>query len=47
LRDTNDGVVSEAKCLDQFYEESEETLERINHMVTIKQALSVIKQEAI
>lgn len=36
LRDINDGVVSEAKCLDQFYEESEETLERINHMVTIK-----------
>ena len=32
--------VTEFKCLDQFYEESEETLERIKRM-------AVIKQEAI
>ena len=29
LRDTNDGVVSEDKCLDLFFEESEETFNRI------------------
>lgn len=42
LKDTKDGVVSEDKCLDQFYEESEETLERIKRMATLKQVLSVI-----
>lgn len=42
LKDTNDGVVSENKCLDQFYEESEETLKRIKRMAALKQVLSVI-----
>lgn len=29
--------VTEFKCLDQFYEESEETLERVKQMVIVKQ----------
>jgi hypothetical protein len=28
--------VTEFKCLDQFYEDSEETLERVKQMVTIR-----------
>lgn len=35
--------VTEFKCLDQFYEESEETLERIKRMAALKQVLSTIK----
>ena len=36
LLDKNDGVVSESKCLDLFYEESEDTLKRLNHFKDTK-----------
>lgn len=35
LLDQNDGVVSESKCIDQFYEESEETLKRVEPIANI------------
>jgi hypothetical protein len=35
--DVNLRDVTEFKCLDQFYEESEETLERVNRVFEVRQ----------